>query len=245
MTVMLDPQKMLLLAARRRWTPARLGGVLSYYLVKLGYVWQDVARTTPAVNVGDPVACLDDQSGKGRHLTQATASSRPTLQKVGGVWCLTFDGVDDTLTRTGMVTFGLNGISWVVAASLSAAGSYPVFMVAAGIYAELRGSSTTARPEINYNITLATSPTALTIGTKYTLGGRTGPTLTDIRVGGVQKAAAGGFGTAVNQNQMAMGSRGDGSLFLPGSVFGAVGADAQLSDGDITQAENWLTQQTS
>lgn len=60
--------------------------------------FQDTAGTTPA-GLGDPVGRLNDLSGYGNHATQATAASRPTLQQTaGGLWYLSFDGVDDSLT---------------------------------------------------------------------------------------------------------------------------------------------------
>jgi hypothetical protein len=44
--------------------------------------FQDAAGTVPAA-VGDPVAYLTDLSGRGNHVTQATATKRPTLRQDG------------------------------------------------------------------------------------------------------------------------------------------------------------------
>lgn len=41
-------------------------------------LWQDSARTTPVTASGQPVGAMDDKSGNGRHLLQATAAARPT-----------------------------------------------------------------------------------------------------------------------------------------------------------------------
>ena len=63
----------------------------------LSTMFTDTAGTTPAA-VGDPVARINDKSGRGNHATQATAAARPILrQTAGGLYYLEFDGVDDTL----------------------------------------------------------------------------------------------------------------------------------------------------
>jgi hypothetical protein len=70
-----------------------------WYRVELGHVWQDVAGTVPAVNDNDPIGRIDDQSGNGFHMIQATAGFRPLL-KLGiqnGKPAALFDGVDDFL----------------------------------------------------------------------------------------------------------------------------------------------------
>src|SRR5262245_42293050 len=109
---MLTTAETMLILRRRRWTPAKLGAALyGLYLPTPGYVWQDAARTTPATLATHPVGALDDQSGNGRHLTQATAASRPTLALAGGVYGLTFDGTDDALTRAA-VSYGASGLTF-------------------------------------------------------------------------------------------------------------------------------------
>lgn len=80
-------------------------------------MWQDSARTTPAV-VDQPVGCLDDRSGNANHALQATAGFRPILRSVGGLYWLEFDGVDDflrvsfTIAQTWDRISGLRQISW-------------------------------------------------------------------------------------------------------------------------------------
>lgn len=83
------------------WTPSRL-----FTASEVGVwfdpsdsttVWQDSARTTPALK-DDPVGAIDDKSGNDDHALQTTADSRPMLrQTAGGHWYLEFDGVDDFL----------------------------------------------------------------------------------------------------------------------------------------------------
>ncbi len=52
---------------------------------------------TGAVSIGDPVGYLADQSGNGRHLTNATPTQRPILTIRDGHYVLACDGVDDVL----------------------------------------------------------------------------------------------------------------------------------------------------
>lgn len=59
-------------------------------------MFQDSAGTTPVTAVGQPVGLIRDKSGRGNHLTQPTAASRPTLQQdASSYFYLLFDGVDD------------------------------------------------------------------------------------------------------------------------------------------------------
>jgi hypothetical protein len=67
-------------------------------------LWQDTAGTVPAVLADDPVGRWDDLSGNERHLTQATAGSRPLLKL--GVFANRraplFDGVNDYLLNSAL-----------------------------------------------------------------------------------------------------------------------------------------------
>jgi hypothetical protein len=56
------------------------GAVVIYDISDIGTLWQDTAGTTPVTTVGQSVARVDDISGNGRNLIQATAGSRPTYQ---------------------------------------------------------------------------------------------------------------------------------------------------------------------
>ena len=60
-------------------------------------LFQDTAGATPVTTVGQPVGRINDKSGRGNHLTQATAGSRPLLQNANFENYLDFDGVDDFL----------------------------------------------------------------------------------------------------------------------------------------------------
>jgi lysophospholipase L1-like esterase len=66
-------------------------------------LFQDVARTIPAVLNADPVGGPEDKSGCGNYVTQATAGKRPLLYLATAngyaIRALRFDGVDDVLAK--------------------------------------------------------------------------------------------------------------------------------------------------
>jgi len=61
-------------------------------------LWQDNARTTPVTAIGQTVGAIDDKSGRGNHLLQATSSLRPAYQQdASGRFFLDPDGSGDTM----------------------------------------------------------------------------------------------------------------------------------------------------
>jgi hypothetical protein len=66
-------------AAGGSFTPADIA-TLALWLKADGTLWQDSARTTPVASDADPVGAWDDESGNGRHYTQATGGNRPTFR---------------------------------------------------------------------------------------------------------------------------------------------------------------------
>lgn len=89
------------------WTPLSLfaGGEAGgwYDPSDLSLMWQDSAGTTPAV-VDSPVGKINDKSGRGNHMLQATSSRRPLLRQSGALNYLEFDGLDDRMaTASGIV----------------------------------------------------------------------------------------------------------------------------------------------
>lgn len=67
----------------------------------LSTLWKDTAGTSPVIAAGDLVARMDDKSGNGNHVSQATGALRPIFQLDGqGNPYLLFDGVDDWLRNT-------------------------------------------------------------------------------------------------------------------------------------------------
>ncbi len=76
----------------RLWTPQALDGNL------IG--WWDASRIDTITLVSSVVSRWNDISGKGNHLVQGTASSRPSLGTFANRRAVIFDGVDDFLTTT-------------------------------------------------------------------------------------------------------------------------------------------------
>jgi hypothetical protein len=87
-------------------------------------MFQDAAGTIPAA-VDAPVGRINDKSGRGNHLTQATAAAQPMLRRdpTSALLYLEFDGVDDWLDGgTGLgLGMGTQGLFCVLAARLGAA----------------------------------------------------------------------------------------------------------------------------
>lgn len=79
-----------------------------YDIADTGNMWQDSAGTTPAA-VNSPVGKVNDKSGNGNHLIQATAAARPILRQSGSLYYLEFDGVDDILGTVAAVN--LTGVA--------------------------------------------------------------------------------------------------------------------------------------
>lgn len=85
------------LGSSRAFTPLSLSPAAWYDPSDLSTMFQDTAGTTPVTTDGDPVGRINDKSGNGRNLLQATAASRPLYKTSGGLHWLLFDGSDDFL----------------------------------------------------------------------------------------------------------------------------------------------------
>jgi len=75
-------------------------------------LFQDTAGTTPVSAAGQPVARMNDRSGNGKHVTQATVANRPLYQVDGnGKAYLQFDGTDDSLNISAAFSLPFDRIS--------------------------------------------------------------------------------------------------------------------------------------
>jgi hypothetical protein len=79
------------------FNPLSLSPSAWYDFSDLSTLFQDTAATSPVTADGQSVARVNDKSGNGRHLTQATAGFRPLYKTSGGLSWLESDGVDDVL----------------------------------------------------------------------------------------------------------------------------------------------------
>lgn len=81
-----------------------------YDVSDLSTLWKDTAGTSPVIADGDAVARVDDKSGNGLNLIQATSANRPLYKTSGGLHWLDFDGTNDSLeTATFTTTLGTGG----------------------------------------------------------------------------------------------------------------------------------------
>jgi hypothetical protein len=90
-----------LAAPQTAFDPARLRG-LELWLdgADAATLFQDIAATTPATAVNNPVGYWRDKSGFNRHATQGTAANRPVVatHSASGKTVLSFDGANDFLS---------------------------------------------------------------------------------------------------------------------------------------------------
>jgi hypothetical protein len=98
-------------------------------------LFQDAAATTPATETDNPVGAWLDKSGNGRHVTQATAGSRPTISatKQNGRNALAFNGSSQSLSIASYnAENGLSGLTRYVVASMSSPAASAISRVTTG-----------------------------------------------------------------------------------------------------------------
>lgn len=80
------------------FSPTDVSGLIAWYDPSdLTTLFQDAAMTIPVTADGQPVGAMRDKSGNGYHLTQSTASARPTYRTDGAAHWLVSDGVSGRL----------------------------------------------------------------------------------------------------------------------------------------------------
>lgn len=78
-------------------------------------LWQDNGRTTQVTAAGQTVGAMDDKSGNGNNVLQATPGKRPTLRNSGSLWWLEFVAANDTSLLTTILAFDTDVSSDVMA----------------------------------------------------------------------------------------------------------------------------------
>ena len=103
-------------------------------------MFQDTAGTIPVTATGQSVFRINDKSGRGHYLAQATATKQPTLQQDSdGKYYLQFDGTNDSLNTLLSGTINLSTSDKVFVCQ-----GYKIDnTVAAGVFSEFGISATT------------------------------------------------------------------------------------------------------
>lgn len=230
---------------RQGWSPARLSPWQWLDVAGLAHIWQDTAGSTPVTAAGQSIARIDDRSGNGRHVVQATAGNRGAYTSGGGV---TLDGSTDGYATAGTHSL-TGGAMWLAAVvELTAAGSFP----AAWCYGtnamgdvNLRAPGTSRRPSFIW-----ASANSGAGETGAAASGTTSAMLTGVKhvVVGALSAQSAGFrqfriwqqGTLRDTNTVAaagmnvnntvhVGIRGAGTPW-PGVICELVAIDAEITD---------------
>ena len=92
-------QRTLLRPSQTGFDPRSISGLALWLdAADSGTLFQDAAATVPATATNDPVGAWLDKSGNGRHATQATAASRPTVAALGARTAIGFAGSNSVTT---------------------------------------------------------------------------------------------------------------------------------------------------
>lgn len=227
------------------WTPADLPGLVVTLDVTrsraAGLLWQDAAKTVPAVADGDPVRVAVCPY-TAVELTAPGDSARPLLwDEFDGVhWALSFDGVDDTLAASGLSITGGRWCAW--AGQLQDAGSFPMLVsFDDNASTELRGLGSTGRPQ-QTAATLSSAELAdSVVGAETVLVGRhDGLTVAISRDGGAEATAA-AMATPLDASLVRLSGRDASSLFAMALYRGVVVGGGSLSAGDIASMSAYLS----
>lgn len=218
-----------------------------------GTLWQDSARTVPAVANNDPIGCWDDASGNGVNLLQATAGARP-LYKTGiqnGLPGVQFDGTNDFLMAavSPLITLPALFTIFIVVKMTTMRQVLLVQNLAADRHTFIHGDPSTATviryrtPALRSSFNAAAgwaNGAARSIRTSY--GGS--HTLHNLFVNNVAVAITDAEITNPSLpivGEVTLGS-GTGANFCAGSVLELLIYDSVLSAGDIADVEAYLNE---
>ena len=246
------------------WTPATLfaaGEVGVWYDPSdLTSMFQDAAGTIAAA-VESPVGLILDKSGNGKHASQATAASRPTLKLIDGKYSLRFDGIDDSMSTASIDFSGgdkmtvvagvrkLSDAATAVVCELSAiidsnVGSFGITAPGVGgsIKFGLNYRGTTAGQTIGPNTTAFNAPFTAVDTVKLSIS----EDVAILRLNGTQAATAAtdqGTGNFGNY-PLYIGRRGGTSLPFNGHLYSLIVRGAQSTDAQIVAAETYVNGKT-
>ena len=246
------------------WSPSSLfsaGEVGVWYdPADFSTLFQDSAGTTPVTAVEQPVGLILDKSGNGKHASQATAASRPTLKLIDGKYSLLFDGIDDSLA-TASINFTATDKMTVVA------GVRKLSDAATGVLCELSASAASLGGGFNFF-----APVAGSENFRYAAGnvinllasagsGSSYPAPTTNVVTGLSSISADVLILRINGTQAAtsaadqgtgnfgnyplfIGRRAGTSMPFNGHLYSLIVRGAQSTDAQIAVAETWVNSKT-
>jgi hypothetical protein len=226
----------------------------------LSTMWKDTAGTDPVTADGDLVARIDDKSGNGNHLTQATSGNRPTYKTSGGLHWLEFNGTSQAMSTPSAfnlsasdkltIWMGLRrdqDTTGTVLLELSAnwssnAGS---FYVSApddatkrlGIAA--RGS---AAANANQSATVgavSTAPDNCVLTATHDIAGDLSKIWRN-RTAGTDGTGDKGTGNFASAQSLFLGARNLGSFRFTGRVYSLIIRGGTSTSGQIADAEAWI-----
>ena len=221
-------------------------------------MFQDTAATVPVTATGQTVARINDKSGNAKHLLQATAGSRPTLQQDGaGKYYLDFDGTADFMS---VASFDLSTTD----AATAVAGVRKTSDAATGVIFEHSNSSTFTNGTIAMFTALSSGDNFAfrhkgTAGADSTTSGMDAPLLavvsgtgkiaTDLnqcRVnGGLAAQGTLDQGTGnLRSDTFYVGARGGTTLFFAGRLYGLIVRAATTTNTTLATAEAWMNEKT-
>jgi hypothetical protein len=234
------------LLGRGGFSPLDVDGLQLWLRADAG-VYQDAAKTTPAVNDGDVVGCWEDQSGNGNDATQATTAKKPVVKLgiVNGKPVVRFDGIDDKLIISSTLNIsGAQDRTFFAVCKTSSGTSEPVFSInadssVAGKRWTVRGASGKLRIEIagsGYNSALRTTAMSVLAVKLY------GSTLGDhiLYRNSVSESASGTSTVDTLDTNTQLGSYVSGTAFLNGDIAEILVYNSALSDADRQAIEDYL-----
>lgn len=222
------------------WTPADLSpGALAWYDPSdLASLFQDTAGTVPVTASGQPVARMNDKSGNGYHLLQATAGNQLSLQQAGGLSWLAGDGTSDYMTAT-IPTYG-GSAATVAAAVLGTTANFLGMIVAGstGIRFTMHAPSGASAYFDCANSSTGRLSVAQTFTTAKVVANR-GGTARVGRINGVSVVTGGAAPTPASPyNTIILGNATGG--FAPARTYGFVVLQREVTDAELRLIEQWL-----
>jgi len=135
-------------------------------------LFRDAAATIPATEADEPIGAWLDKSGNARHVTQATAGSRPTISatKQNGRNALAFNGSSQSLSIASYnAENGLPGLTRYIVASMSSSSPAIITRVYSGggdgLFTTVSGEIRFAAGASAYSAVTSTNYGLLTSGT--------------------------------------------------------------------------------